>query len=145
MRVIFLLLLLLQGITLFSQVQTSPMTVKEDYLKKSKNQKKVANILLIGGGALVATGLIFPRGEEERDMSAFYIYANYKNDGISAVLILTGTVAMLSSVPFYLASSKNKRRARAITVNMQNQDILIPSNSTLILKRQPSVTLKLPL
>ena len=145
MRMIFLLVLLLNGITSFSQEQLSKMTVKENYLKKSKSQKKTANVLLIGGGALVATAFIYPRGKPEYHNAIFWSFTTYPNDGLKAGLLLTGTLSMLGSVPFYLSSSKNKRRAAAITVRVENRDVLIPNHNTLRLKKQPSLTFKLPL
>ena len=146
MKIIFLLLLLLQVVTVFSQVQPSQLNLKEDYLKKSKNQKKVANILLIGGGALIATAYIFPRGKaEERIGPPYTSLVYYKNNGIKAGMFFTGVLSMVSSVPLYIISSKNKRKARAITVNLENRDILIPNHNTFILKSQPSLTFKLPL
>ena len=145
-KFIFLFMLLLQGIMLFSQTQEHPTLTKADYLKKSKNQKKAANILLFGGGGLVITAFAFPRGKAESPPPGSFIYfVNYKNDGIKAVFLLTGALSMLSSIPLYIASARNNRKARAITVSMQNQELLFPERSTLILKSQPAVTLKLSL
>jgi len=47
---------LLLVVSLFGQSHARTGFLKDDYLKKSKNQKKAARILLVGGAALLATG-----------------------------------------------------------------------------------------
>ncbi len=68
-----------------------------------------------------------PRGKLVYD--GIYIYAfctdEYKNDGIKGTFAVVGILSMLGSIPFYLAASKNKRRANAATVSINNQKISI--------------------
>lgn len=132
-------MILLQAASLFSQA------TKDDYLKKNKKQKKLATILLAGGGAFILAGVIYPRGDAEHSTSPFYSVVTYPNVGTKAALILTGGVAMLSSIPFYISSGRNKRRAEAISFNLHNQQILFSQEGSLIAKRQPAIRLKVPL
>ncbi len=62
-KIIFSTILFLINTSLFSQQTNSELPLTQhDYLKKSKNQKKAARILLGGGAALLATGLGIPQG-----------------------------------------------------------------------------------
>jgi len=108
---IFILLLIL-SINVFSQ-QTTPTdpTVKTDYLKKSKNQKTAAWILLGSGFALTTTGMII--GISSAAEEIFGAFTNEKSNSfeVGAVLFYTGLASMLGSIPLFIASSKNKNKA----------------------------------
>ena len=81
---------------------------QQDYLKKSKAQKKTARILLAGGAILIATAFIIPRGDLVEDGICIGIYCSdkYKNDGIKTALLLTGAGSALISIPFLLHQKK---------------------------------------
>lgn len=124
-------------------VKPTPLDLRNDYLKKSKSQETTAWILLGGGAALFTTGaIVFPKGwdifwdttpEEER-----------KAD-LAGALIFAGSITMLSSIPLFIASGKNRRRGNNITGS------LIIENSTSIQKKSfakisfPAFSLKLNL
>src|SRR5688572_3672925 len=127
------LTLLLAFVTVsFSQqaVQKHSLT-QADYLQKSKKQKKTAMIFLGGGAALIVTGLVIPQGEPtgfQFDPISGGFYEGHKNDGIKGALVLTGVVSMLGSIPFFIASGKNKKRAKAnqasVFINMERTPVL---------------------
>lgn len=135
-KIVFSLALLLFIGKSFSQT-TSPAISKDFYLRKSKNQKKVATILLAGGAASILTGALISRGEPG------FVYD--ENDGIKMTFVGIGTLSMLASIPFYIASSKNKRRANAATLSFNNQKVIFLQQNTFVLKMQPALTLKLRL
>lgn len=95
--------------------QTDPkmQTLKDDYLNKSRKQKKTAFIFLGSGVVLVATAFIIPKGESEGIVIDPFSGSSeaHENDGIKGATALTGILAMLTSIPFFIASSKNKKRA----------------------------------
>jgi hypothetical protein len=128
-KIIFCTVLLAFAATSFCQqtVQKQPLT-KTYYLQKSKKQKKTGSILLAAGAGLIITAFIIPRGELVYDGICIGAYCSdrYKNDGISAAFGLTGLVSMLGSVPFFIASGKNKRRAReaSVFINMERAPVL---------------------
>jgi hypothetical protein len=105
-------------------VQSQPLT-KTDYLQKSKNQKKTGRILLIGGTALLITGFVIPKGELVEE-GFWLIPDEYKNDNIKAAFILAGVASDLASIPFFIASKKNRRKANAASVfiKMENATVL---------------------
>src|SRR4051794_14599622 len=86
----------------FSQVSHHKGKTKQDYLQRSEYQKTEASILLGGGVALIATGVFvnFPaRSGSFDDVAA------------KGGMVFLGTLASITSVPFFIASGKNKRRA----------------------------------
>lgn len=132
-KIAFALALLLFFVESFGQAPARPAFSKGYYLEKSKNQKTAAWILLAGGTAMAAAGaLAFNQNYDSGSNSA---------TDISGVLLLSGIVADIVSIPFFISSSKNKRKAASIT--MGNQNIFLPRQSTFALKMQPSITIKI--
>jgi hypothetical protein len=140
-KIIFSLTLLLFVLNTFSQAPTTPNHSRDYYLKKSKNQKKAANILLAGGAVCILTAFLIPKGEEETNTGSFF--REYKNDGIRSAFGGIGSLSMLGSIPIYILSSKNKRKANAATISFNNQKVLSPQQNTFVLKTQPTLTLKI--
>lgn len=72
---------------------------------------------MLGGGAtLVLTGIIIPKGEL---IHSSWLDDTYKNDGIKGAFELTGIVSMLGSIPLFIASSKNKKKAASVSFKME--------------------------
>ncbi len=123
-QLIFLTLLFAFAKACFSQqtVQKQPL-MKKNYLQKSTSQKKTASILLFGGAGLIATSFIIPRGELENidnclgwGVPGVYCNSKYKNDGIKTAFFIVGGASALGSIPFFIASRKNQRKANAASV-----------------------------
>jgi hypothetical protein len=117
MKPILLTALLFFCPQVFSQ-ETSPAQslTKQDYLKKSKNQKTIAWVLL--GGGVLAGGIGVAAGarsvcvgcpEKPKDQSGW---------------VITGGALMVSSIPFFIASSKNKKKAAAISFKIEKAPAL---------------------
>ena len=143
--ILFAMLLILSASSFGQQIKTSPGLTKQDYLQKSKKQKKAATIMLGGGTALLLTGFIIPRGEQTgtTDIYGVFTVADYKNDGIKAAFGLTGVASMLGSIPFFIASGKNKRRA----MNLAFKNEMAPQiqKSGFVYQPIPSFTIKISL
>lgn len=85
-----------------------PLT-KQDYLKKSKHQK-TAGWLLLGGGTIAwVVGV------------SKYMNQNDNKDGGGEAAMVIGGIAGLSSIPFFIMASKNKKKA--ISLSFKNQII----------------------
>ena len=134
MKKIFVCLtLLLLTVKSFSQ---TPSLSKEDYLKKSKTQKTVGWVMLGGGVAMTTIGYVIINQQVNDDpLNAITTGQGY------VVLMIAGAATALGSIPFFISSAKNARRAAAISFN--NQKILFPQQNTFVLKTQPTVTLKI--
>ena len=135
-------LLLIVGVTISAaQSNQNTNTFQTDYLKKSKNQKKAAYILLGGGGALMITGIIIPKGDITHIDPAGG--TSYKNDGIKSVFTQSGALAMLGSIPFFIVSGKNKKKA--MSLSFKNEAVPQIFKQSIVSLSLPSLALKLGL
>jgi hypothetical protein len=115
----------------FSQ-QTNPKRplTQQDYLAKSKNQKKVGWFLLGGGATFMATAFIIPRGElvHKNFLENIVVGPEYENDGIKAAFFITGGLSALSSIPFFVISKKNQRKAMSLALKTEKTIYLCKQN-----------------
>ena len=132
-KFIFSIMFLLSVVNSFSQTHTASQHSKEYYLQKSKNQKTTAWILLGAGTTSMVVGLI----------EGSHAPNNLDNLTKGFAPVLIGLAVDLASIPFFINASKNKRIASYVTIN--NQNILLPQQSSLCLKMQPAITLKINL
>ena len=118
---------------LFGQ-QTQPDTVqhgsKEYYLQKSKRQKSGALVLLIGGTALMGVGLLIADNKN----------ADFDQAGTGALIIALGFLADVGSIPLFIASSKNKKRAMKASVSLKIQDALVVQKQNTLNTRFPAIS-----
>jgi len=90
--------------------------------------------LLISGTGLMFTGLVFPQGEQTYDGGNFFIgwisNDEYKNDDLRDALFLGGGIVALGSIPFFIASGMNKRKAKKTTffIDMERAEVLQYAN-----------------
>jgi uncharacterized membrane protein YfcA len=92
------------------KVPAQSQELYDNLMKKSKKQKKTANVLLIGGGALTVAG-------------AFMLIGNmyYGNDGLQvagATAYGIGLTSIVTSVPFYISSASKRRKATRLMVGV---------------------------
>jgi len=113
---------------------------KTDYLQKSKKQKTVAWVLLGGGATFVLTGIIIPKGDVVHEGA----WGNdYENDGIKSTFGVTGFLCMAGSIPFFIASKKNNKRA--MSVSFKNETAPLIQKSSFVYRPVPSVAFKIAL
>jgi len=147
-KIIAFSVLLAFATTSFCQqvVQKHSLT-KADYLQKSKKQKKTGSILLVGGAGLMITAFIIPRGELVHDgiCVGWYCSDKYKNDGIKSAFFIAGGLAALASIPFFITSGKNKRRANAISASLKTDNASIVSGYSLTRINYPALSIKIAL
>jgi hypothetical protein len=118
------------------QVNPAPSLSKQDYLAKSKKQKTWAWVLLGTGTAMVVTGTIIAVSETEE----FLYEGGGEGAEGGAVLIGTGVAVMAGSIPLFIASGKNKRKAAALSLDFQK--VRQVQNFAFVSKSLPSLTLK---
>lgn len=110
--------------------------IKQDLLEKSKRQKKTGFILL-GAGAVstVAGALIFANN---------FTLIGSEDDGAGAAgatLFVAGGLSMLSSIPVFIASSKNRERATEMSARIKLESLpqVFPKYVT---SRYPAISLQ---
>jgi len=126
------MLLLMTTSSFCQQTDFSQSLTRQDYLKKSKNQKTTAWILL-GGGAAVAVGAAI------LDVSSDWS----KSETPYIVALFTGGAAMLGSIPLFIASGRNKRKAMNASTYFEIQRNPVLTNTGLTLHSLPTLSLKL--
>lgn len=104
---------------------------KEDYLQKNKNQKTAAWIML-GGGFVMSTGAII-----------WAINNLFEPDQGESVLFFAGLAAMGGSIPLFIASGRNKRKAAVMTVNLKLENSTALHSIRITRNYSPSVSLKI--
>ena len=130
-------------ISIFSQQTPS---VKKVYLQKSKNQSKIAKIIIISGAATSLIGFTFPNGPR----TGYVVYYGlsgftYKNDVLKAKLILSGLGVMLSSIPFFIVSSKNKRKALSASTFLKLERMPVIQQTNFAYQAYPAISVKIGL
>ena len=138
------LILIIAAILHFSesfsqQTNPAPSLSKQDYLAKSKKQKTGAWGLLGFGAAMLVGGTIIAASETEDRWND----GGGENLEAAAVVAAIGVAAMAGSIPLFIASGKNKRKAASLSFN--NMRILQLKNSSLVYKPMPAVSLKINL
>lgn len=119
-----------------SYYPTAKFQSKESYLNKSKNQRKVAWILLGAGTALAVVGGIgFDSTWDDSD--------SYSTTDIFGFVLTAGIIADLVSIPFFISSHHNKKHAS--TLSFGNQSITSPSGKSMYQRIYPSLTFKFDL
>jgi hypothetical protein len=108
---------------------------KTAYLKKSRNQQITAWVLLGGGIGVSVIGLtqINVAGSDNGSV----------NNTPGTVLLATGLAASLTSIPLFIASQKNKKRAVSVSFKHEKMQQLI--NSGYVTKHVPSLNLSIGL
>jgi hypothetical protein len=130
--------MVLISISGFSQ-QKEPVQpyTKQGYLQKSKNQKTVGWVLLGVGTAMLVTGILVGSSAEPGEG----IMETSTGEDIGIALLVGGLVTDLISIPFFISSANNARKAATLSFN--NQKIPVPRVHSIAAKTQPSVTLKI--
>jgi hypothetical protein len=106
----------------------------QDYLKKSKNQKTAAWILL-GGGALtsiIGLSQINLAGSDDGDI----------NNAPGTILFFTGLAATITSIPLFSSAIKNKKKAINVSTHFELRKNPTKSQSELTIHSIPSLTVK---
>lgn len=132
-KITLCLILLIFGFQSFSQ--TPPEGSAEYYRQKSKNQKKTAWILL-GAGTVMAVGggIGFNR--------SWNLPEHYTETDIFGFIMLAGIVSDLVSIPVFISSGRNARRASRVSVSTQLIDFPRVNNS--YVEPHPAISIKIP-
>jgi hypothetical protein len=133
-------------ITICQSPEQDTTLAKTDYLKKSKNQKTTAWVLVCGGAALMLTGALIPQGEFTSSGNFWddlWGGGHYENDETRSAFGTAGFLAMLGSIPFFVSARKNKRQAAALSI--KNERIPMLQQGSFVYQPIPSLTLKFSL
>lgn len=132
-KILVLLTITLIAVMSFSQIQNTTLS-KEDYLLKSKRQQTTGWILLAGGSTVAVVGIIA--------FSQLDLWESSDSEWNTAgFLLIGGVVTGLISIPFFVNSSRNARKAAVISFN--SRPMLLPRNNTLTVRTVPTISLRI--
>ena len=111
---------------------------KDYFVNKSKGFSTTGSVLL-GGGAVVG-------------LAGYFIYQNnYNSDGFNfdwipgLFCMVVGGAAIITSVPMFIASSRYKSKAAALTVSFKGEKFPRLQGSTAVLQYVPAISVKIRL
>lgn len=125
-KLMYTFMLMLVAFTTFAQ---TPLKTKAYYLQKSKNQNTAGWVLLAGGTTLaIIGGASFNTSYNEP--------GNYGKTDASGLLMLVGITADLISIPLFISSAGNARKAARVEFDYQPVNVFQPG---LAVKFQPAI------
>ena len=137
MKVLFIcLVLLVTTSSAYSQYDSTrtPVMTKQDYLKKSKNQKTAAWLLLAGGGTLIALGA----KDVDDELGG-------SDRSRSNALVITGLAVTSVSVTLFIASARNKKKGEAMAFNFKMEEAPVVQQGSLVYNSYPALALRIKL
>ena len=127
---------LLTSVSLFcaSSAQESPRTRIEPgspaaaYFKKAKSQKGTAILLVTTGGLLVVVGTVVAAQSLDFNFDFSNSYgtsssSSNNDETVAGVLMLGGLATILTSIGFFVASHRNKKKA--LSMSWKNEQVLL--------------------
>lgn len=104
---------------MYLSANTPPDKDADFYLRRSKNQRTVGWVTLGAGVILSGIGLIVATNSEGGTYDQYGNYSEDNNTAIAAVLLITGGLSGIVSIPFMIIASGNKHKARLMLKNQQ--------------------------
>ena len=126
------IMLLMMANSFCQQANPSQPLTKNDYLQKSKNQKTAAWVLLGGGLALAVGGAVLDVSSDWSGSETPYLVA-----------ITAGCASMLGSIPLFISSAKNKRKAMNASSYFEIRQDPVLTHTGLTFHAVPTLSLKL--
>lgn len=148
---IYFLMIAIPSTSFCQNTNDSVPSVQTDYLQKSKNQKTAAWILLGSGSVLMTTSVLLavPKATEELSYGLNQLFggepAPEVDYTVENVLLITGTAAVLGSIPLFIASKKNKKKALNMTTNIKMEKVTFLERQSFVQSSYPAIAFKINL
>jgi hypothetical protein len=124
----------------YCQNAKTPALSKAYYLQKSKTQKTVAWVLMASGVGMMITGAVINSTQSWENIAGGLVGETPTDENKGLWLCYVGGAATITSIPFFISGSKNKKRAASVALS--NQNIHVPLQNNFVVKTQPTLTLK---
>mgnify|MGYP003585762110 CR=1 FL=1 len=111
-------------------IDSTNYNLATNYMKKSKNQKTIGWIMVGAGTALIIAGAV------TNSSSSDIGWESLNKDINQGILIASGSLVGIGSIPLFLASSKNRKKAEIY---------LKPANTINYIQQKPVYTPQLGL
>jgi len=131
------------------QVDSLKSIVKADYLRKSNNQKTAAWVMLGGGLAMAIAGtIIYDRAcnkAAEEDPFGTVLSAGTNVNPTGGIIATVGVLAVVGSIPFFIASGKNKKKARSMSTVFKMENAPSIQRASVVNRSYPAVAIDIRL
>ena len=139
-KINLLAIVLILSVQLFSQ---SAPTEADFLLKRSKSQKTGAWLLLGGGIASITAGALIGPAEVS-DYNNIWDPFDDEHDGIGGTgFIVGGTLAVLGSIPLFMAAARNKKDAVLISLKEEKTQVIY--HGSFADRSYPAISLRIKL
>ena len=146
MKKLLLVLLIMSYLTdSKGQAEKQSLMTKADYLKKSKNQSTAAWVLAGGGVVMVTAGAIIGLNDATEAIGSIFTGETEETSDAGPILFFTGAAAMVGSIPLFIASSRNKRKANDMSAFFKMENRPFVQKGSLINASFPAIGMKINL
>jgi predicted GTPase len=128
-----------------AQFTGQPVPNKADYLKKSKNQSTAAWVLAGGGAVMVTAGAVIGMNDVADSFGSIFTGESEEPSDAGPILFYTGAAAMLGSIPLFIASSRNKRKANSMSAFLKMENRPFVQKSSFINASYPAMGIRINL
>ena len=114
---------------------------KDAYVAKAKKQNTAGWVILGTGFTISTIGLIVEMNEVTTELASIIILEPRDEKSAGGALLIAGSIVMASSLPLFIASSKNRKRAATAFIKMESQHEL--KNASFVTSSFPALALKI--
>ena len=132
-NIIYFVLFALPVISFCQKTSDTVPSIKTDYLVKSKNQKTAAWVLLGGGTALIGLGFLI--GDSKN--------STFDDAATGAVLGGIGFLSTIGSIPLFIASGKNKRKAMKASAFIKMETVPLLQKQSFLQNSYPAFSVNI--
>ena len=118
------LVLLLAAFCMSFYAQTNDSTyrytLKNEYLRKSRNQRTTGFILLGAGAILTITGVVMVNNGNDDILNP----GNWVDTGAGAGIATIGILSTATSIPFFIMSASNNKKAKKMSAGVSFEKLM---------------------
>ena len=145
-KVIFALLLSSFSLSMAAQETTAKRSLtKEEYLRKARSQNTIAWFMAGGGFGLATAAIVIGISQVPEQIASGIFGVEDETSDSPDILAYAGTALMVGSVPFFIISGKNKKKAASISTSLIIERRSSVRNASLTQTGYPAISVKLNL
>ncbi|NTS42415.1 hypothetical protein HRG84_16050 [Flavisolibacter sp. BT320] len=142
-RMFSLLLVALSFTSMGQQKEPFPEQRGTDFLRKSETQQKWAGAFLLTGISFCFASVMLP--EDQSETYLLGTITSRKSDGLKNGLLVGGVALIGATIPLFIFSSRNLKKARAITGSLQMERAAVSTTGSLGRQDYPVITIRMAL
>ena len=137
--------------TVAQQTAQQPLT-RQDYFRKSRVNALAGTLCLAGGLVMTTVGAVGGVRDAAAETNNIFDRVwdpdlpqhKSKRKGYG-ILFVTGSIAVISSIPLFIGAGSNSRKAKALSLNLRSQEVMQIESGGMAYHVIPAMSLKLSL